>query len=335
MPSIAQHHAAAPAQVSALRRRWLRACVAAEAIGMTAASSAAVMADRLGSAAALALVVVGGLIEGAALGWFQGGVLAQAFPALSRRLFGVATVAVAGLGWAAASAPAAFADGDTTDTPPLVAIAAMAAVLGVVMGLVLGAAQATTLRGAVAHPWRWIGASAAGWAPTMTVIFLGATAPDASWPVAAIIGTGLLTGVTAGAILGLVTGWFLPSLDGTSASGRLVLHLLAGSRAPGIARTVIGLEVTGRRSGRRMRFPVQYAVNGDRLVVVPGHPDNKTWWRNIGRSATQVGVLRQGSWSPATARLLVHGDSDYLPARLAYLRRWPRRVLPDLSLIHI
>jgi hypothetical protein len=64
-------------------------------------------------------------------------------------------------------------------------------------------------------------------------------------------------------------------------------------------------------------------------VVVPGHPDNKTWWRNIGRSATQVGVLRQGAWSPATARLLVHGDSDYLPARLAYLRRWPRRVLPD------
>jgi hypothetical protein len=329
MPSIAQREAAAPAQVPALRRRWLRACVAAEAIGMTAASSAAVVADRLGSAAALTVVVVGGLVEGAALGWLQGGVLAQAFPALSRRLFGVATVAVAGLGWAAASAPAAFADDGTTDAPPLLAILVMAAVLGVVMGSALGAAQAITLRGAVAHPWRWIGASAAGWTPTMAVIFVGATAPDASWPVSAIVGTGVLTGVAAGAVLGLVTGWFLPSLTGTSPSGRLVLHLLTASRGRGIGRTLVGLEVAGRRSGRRMRFPVQYAVNGDRLVVVPGHPVRKTWWRNIGRSETQVDVLYQGALVPTTARLVVRGDPDYVPARLAYRRRWPRRALPD------
>jgi hypothetical protein len=84
------------------------------------------------------------------------------------------------------------------------------------MGALLGAAQAWALRGAAARPGRWVGANAVAWAPAMAVVFLGATAPDAGWPLQAVLGIALLTGAAAGATLGLVTGRFLPSLGRTS-----------------------------------------------------------------------------------------------------------------------
>jgi hypothetical protein len=52
----------------ATARGWILACVAAECIGMTAAASAARASMGLPSATALALIVLGGLIEGIALG---------------------------------------------------------------------------------------------------------------------------------------------------------------------------------------------------------------------------------------------------------------------------
>jgi hypothetical protein len=59
---------------------------------------------------------------------------------------------------------------------------------------VLGAVQATGLRGRVRHPWRWVGANAAAWAPTMAVIFLGATTPGADWSGPTVAGLGAVTG---------------------------------------------------------------------------------------------------------------------------------------------
>jgi hypothetical protein len=51
------------------------------------------------------------------------------------------------------------------------------------------------------------------WTPAMVVIFLGATTPSAGWPVAAVVGLGTVTGLAAGAVLGVVSGGFLPSLN--------------------------------------------------------------------------------------------------------------------------
>ncbi len=200
---------------------WVSACAIAEAIGMTAAAGAARAADGLGVVAALSVVVAGGLVEGTALGWAQSHVLARLAPALVRVRYLVATVLVAGLGWAAASAPAALGGSGADDSqPPLPLVLLGAAGLGLVMGPVLGAAQAAALRGAVAHPWRWVLANTAAWPVAMVVIFLGATAPEASWPVWSVLVLGTVTGGVAGGLLGVVSGWFLPSLTGAMGADR-------------------------------------------------------------------------------------------------------------------
>ncbi|WP_310529782.1 nitroreductase/quinone reductase family protein [Nocardioides sp.] len=312
---------------------WVAGCATAEAVGMTAAALAARAADPLsggvvGSSLALAFIVLGGLVEGTALGVIQAVLLGRVLPRLRRRRYAAVTVLVAGLGWAAASAPGALAGDSGGESPSLLLVLPGAAALGVLMGALLGAAQAWSLRGAVSHPWRWLTANAVAWAPAMAVIFLGATTPGASWPLQAVLGLAVLTGVIAGAVLGLVTSWFLPSLGGTSVTGRVVLWRLARPRPGRLADRVVGLEVRGRRTGRRYRFPVEYAVDGDALVVVPGHPQAKTWWRNLG-SGTPVAVLRSGAWSPAEASVLRPADAGYETARATYLLGHRRLRLPD------
>lgn len=201
--------------------RWVGLCAAAEAVGITAAAGAARASQALvgepgtarEAAMALSLVVAGGLVEGVALGLAQAIGLRSLLPAAGRRRWVLVTVAVAGLGWAAGSAPAVLAGGgDGGGAPAWLPVIAGAAGIGVVMGAALGAAQATVLRRHVRHPWRWIGANAAAWTPAMALIFIGAGLPGAGWPVLAVLVTGTLTGLTAGAVLGLVTGRFLPAL---------------------------------------------------------------------------------------------------------------------------
>lgn len=201
--------------------RWILATTAAETIGMTAAATASVVAGRVvadatstsGIAASLAIIVAGGLIEGAALGLLPARVLRRWRPAFRARWWFVATFLVAGLGWAGASVPGALAT-DDGQAPPVALVLAGAAGLGLVMGALLGAAQAPAFRAAVGRPGRWVAVSTIAWTPTMVVMFGGATLPDVSWSPAAIILTGVVTGVAAGAVLGLVTGVLMPMLDG-------------------------------------------------------------------------------------------------------------------------
>ena len=109
---------------------------------------------------------------------------------------------------------------------------------------------------------------------------------------------------------------------------RVVLRLLTSTRA--LRRSVVGLEVRGRVTGRPFRFPVQYAETADgELVVVPGRPESKTWWRNVSPTGTPVRVLDDGSWSDREARRLSPSDPPYADATAAYRRRWPRAVLPE------
>lgn len=304
-------------------RRWVAACAAAETVGMTAAAGAAVLADGLSGPPALGVVVAGGLVEGTALGIAQASVLARIAPALSRVRYLAATVVVAGLGWAAASAPSVVGDGGDAEQPPVVLVVLGAVALGLVLGVVLGTAQALTLRGVVRHPGRWVVANAAAWPLAMALIFVGATLPGAGWSAASVVVMGALTGAIAGTVLGLVSGLFLPTLSGVSASSRAVLALLASSHPSGLQRALIGLGVRGRVSGRRYRFPVRYAVAPGGLAVVPGRPERTTWWRNIAVTPTIVEVLREGVWAPASARLVEPADPAYPSVLAAYIERWP------------
>jgi deazaflavin-dependent oxidoreductase (nitroreductase family) len=311
--------------------RWILACLVAETVGMTAAATAARVGQDLsegdgnaGRWLALAVVVAGGLVEGVALGVLQGRALATRWPALSRRSFALVTVAVAGVGWAVASAPGVLAgDDDSAAGPPFGFVVLGALGIGLVMGSLLGAAQALPLRTAVTHPWRWVAANAAAWPVAMVLIFLGASTAGAGWPLLVVAGYGTVTGVLAGAALGLVSGAWLGTLDGQPLANRIALDLLAAHRL-GTDERLVGLAVTGRRTGRVLRFPVQYAEHGDALVVVPGHPREKTWWRNLTDGPTPVEVLHGDGWSPATAEVLRPGENGHSAALAAYRRRWPR-----------
>lgn len=122
-----------------------------------------------------------------------------------RRWIGV-TVLVAGVGWAAASAPGVLTAEESGGEPPKLFVLAGATVLGAGMGVLLGLAQSTVLRrSGHVRPWRWAAVSTAAWATAMPIIFTGATWPDESWQTAGVIGAGSLTGLVAGAALGAMT----------------------------------------------------------------------------------------------------------------------------------
>ncbi|TRW44090.1 hypothetical protein [Georgenia yuyongxinii] len=198
-------------------RRWVLLCAAAEAVGMSASAAAARSATALqgagrGAAAAWGVVVLGGLVEGTAVGLAQAAALKPLVPSLDHRRLLLVTVAVAGLGWAAASAPSVLAADDGDAEPGWAVVVGGAAALGLVMGAVLGAAQAWVLRPAVRRPGRWVGISVAAWTPAMVAIFAGATVAPASWPAGAVVLLGTVTGLVAGALLGAVSGVLAPAL---------------------------------------------------------------------------------------------------------------------------
>ncbi len=204
-----------------LRRSWVLACTLAEAIGMTAAAAAARAATALierdvqgASWLGLGLVVLGGLVEGVALGVLQSRALASVLDTWARRRWLWGTVLIAGVGWAAASAPAALSSSQSGDTeePALMLVLLGAAGLGTMLGAVLGAVQAWALTGQVPHPRRWILGSAVGWTAAMPVIFLGATTVPASWPTGPVVVIGAGTGLAAGLVLGATSAPFLRML---------------------------------------------------------------------------------------------------------------------------
>jgi len=88
--------------------------------------------------------------------------------------------------------------------------------------------------------------------------------------------------------------------------------------------TVLLITVTGRRTGHPYTLPVQYAVGDGVVWLLPGHPERKTWWRNLEQPAPVDLDL---------AGRLVHGKGEALRGTTepelvaqglrAYLRRFP------------
>jgi deazaflavin-dependent oxidoreductase (nitroreductase family) len=82
---------------------------------------------------------------------------------------------------------------------------------------------------------------------------------------------------------------------------------------------------TGRRSGREVQTPTQYARQGQEVVILVGHPERKSWWRNF-RWERDLDLLLAGHWTPTTARAVVGADDPALAQQLleTYRRRFPR-----------
>ena len=85
----------------------------------------------------------------------------------------------------------------------------------------------------------------------------------------------------------------------------------------------IELSYTGRRTRRQYSLPVQYARDGQRLVVVPQGAGSKTWWRNF-LTAQPVRVRLRGRLVDGVAHVVHPEDPAYDEVRRLYEARWRR-----------
>ncbi|MGA2112603.1 MAG: hypothetical protein ABSG98_10725 [Anaerolineales bacterium] len=104
----------------------------------------------------------------------------------------------------------------------------------------------------------------------------------------------------------------------------LVGLILSSPLHPLLSQSLLVLSYRGRKSGKRFDIPVEYAQSGETLCILPGRPEQKTWWRNF-RGGTPVDILLRGHRLHGLASLLDgREDAFALAQALAiYLRRFP------------
>jgi deazaflavin-dependent oxidoreductase (nitroreductase family) len=91
-----------------------------------------------------------------------------------------------------------------------------------------------------------------------------------------------------------------------------------------VSGNVLLIEVTGKKSGRHYALPVNYARAGDVVYILPGNPEQKTWWRNL-RGGAVVRVWLGGKAQPGTAEIL-SGEKDHRAVAeglAVYFQRFP------------
>jgi hypothetical protein len=208
--------------------RWVAANAAGELVGLGGtALLAALLFTRMGGDAssvpatltgAALVVAAGALVEGMAVGGAQWVVLRRALPGLSGRRWMGMTALGAGVAWALGMVPSTLmsiaSDGPQSAAPPAepseAVVYALAALMGLALGPVLGLPQWLALRRHVAHAGWWIAANALAWALGMPIIFAGVSlVVDGHGPLAARAGGAAGTLALAGAVVGAVHGLFL------------------------------------------------------------------------------------------------------------------------------
>ena len=122
-----------------------------------------------------------------------------------------------------------------------------------------------------------------------------------------------------------------------SLSNRAVLAWLRLTGSPA-GDGLTGLSVTGVCSGREYQLPVLATTTDEldpQLVVLPGHPQHKTWWRNLDASGgpVRMRVLHRGTWRPAYGRVLQPDHPDYAAALETYLEHWPEAEVGGAPLV--
>ena len=159
--------------------RWITVTVLGEAIGFGGAMAlgrgviALVGEPDVGPMAellVLGLSATAGLVEGACLGLAQWLVLRRVFPRLPLRHWVTATALGAALAWVIGMGAGSHAP---SLPPPAPVLAAIVVAAGLVLGGLLGAAQALALRRHIAGVGRWILASAIGWMIGLLFAFIG------------------------------------------------------------------------------------------------------------------------------------------------------------------
>ena len=73
----------------------------------------------------------------------------------------------------------------------------------------------------------------------------------------------------------------------------ILRHLLRGPAGHRLSRRLALIRYRGRRTGRMYELPVQFARDGNRVWILPGSPEHKTWWRNL-RGGAGVDLVLAG-----------------------------------------
>jgi hypothetical protein len=161
--------------------------------------------------AALA-VLAGTVIEGSVVGTAQWLVLRRPLVRMRWRAWALATALGAGIAWTLGMIPSTFLFSGTdtgTAAPSEVSdlmIYALAAGMGLVLGIILGASQWLVLRHYVSKAGWWVLANALAWMAGMVVVFIGTSfipAEGITLPVALLL---LLFLIVAGAVVGAIHG---------------------------------------------------------------------------------------------------------------------------------
>jgi hypothetical protein len=108
--------------------------------------------------------------------------------------------------------------------------------------------------------------------------------------------------------------------------GNAVVLSLLRSPLGRLFRGLGELEFTGRRSGRVVRLPVQYARDAHRVVVNVGHAAGKRWWRNF-TNPHPVRVHAGGATLTGIGRVVHVSDADRTEAERVYRLRYPKATL--------
>jgi hypothetical protein len=183
-----------------------------------------------------AAAVASGVIEAAVVGLAQWWAMHPWFPALSRRLWFLATLAGALAAYVLGYLPSTLmslgeqaADAPPMAEPPQWVVLLLAAGMGAAAGAVLSFAQWLALRRHVQGAGVWIPANMLAWALGMPVIFFGIDLAMRGQPLWQSLLVMALTLLAAGGLVGAVHGAFLVRLA-TSRTGQAV-----PAAAPGIS----------------------------------------------------------------------------------------------------
>ena len=106
---------------------------------------------------------------------------------------------------------------------------------------------------------------------------------------------------------------------------RVVAALLQSPAHRLLSGSVDLVRYTGRRTGRTITTPTQFARVGDHVVILVGRPDTKTWWRNF-TDGRDLAVLLGRRWQPMRGVAVVGADDPKAATPLleGYLDRWPK-----------
>ena len=204
---------------------WIGVNSSVEVIGLGTSALLWIAVDRrvearIGTVGMVVAVIIGSaLIEGMAVGYGQWAVLRGPLPLLRARAWIGATILGAFVAWTLGMVPTTVINMSMEATadasPPEIAewmVYLLAALMGLVLGPILGTPQWMALRHWVDKAIWWIPANALAWAGGMVAIFAGMNFVPFDGPTWAIVLPVLLVLAVAGAVVGAIHGLVLVRL---------------------------------------------------------------------------------------------------------------------------